>query len=210
MALLRIESPIADCQLAFWRIEEDSLSMRRKLHLTEEELALLFSFKSLQRQLEWLSVRRLVKEVLHAETRIVYNEQRKPFLSGVNRNISISHSNKLTGVLISPAKRVGLDLEYMAHDIGRIAHKFLNQHEYITHRHDQQQLHMYIHWCAKEALYKICDKQDINFRLNLIIHPFEPQLSGTISGEVNTEEIQERFDISYFCENNYVVAYCIK
>lgn len=210
MAILRIESPDTHCRLAFWRIEEDFVSLRRQLHLTPDEIDLLHSFKSLQRRLEWLSVRRLVRELTHTETYIVYNERRKPFLKGYNGNISISHSHLLTGVLISPIHRVGLDLEYMAHDIGRIAHKFLNQHEYITSDKDQQLLHMYIHWCAKEALYKVCDKQDINFRLNLIIHPFDPVTSGSISGEVNTVGVNEKFDIHYFCENNYVVAYCYK
>ena len=66
--------------------------------------------------------------------------------------------------------------------LASIAHKFINENDVITADEEQRKYHLYIHWCAKEALYKICDKQDINFRDNLTIEPFEPMERGVLTG----------------------------
>ncbi|NJK86471.1 MAG: 4'-phosphopantetheinyl transferase superfamily protein [Bacteroidales bacterium] len=120
--------------------------------------------------MEWLSVRVLLHELTGKELTIIYNGDRKPFIKGNSYHISISHSKNFSSVLLSRNRKVGIDLEYMSHRIERIAYKFINEKEYIED--EFRKYHMYIHWCAKEALYKICDKQDINFKENLVIEPF--------------------------------------
>ncbi|MCK7539282.1 MAG: hypothetical protein MZV63_54425 [Marinilabiliales bacterium] len=52
-------------------------------------------------------------ELLGKEARIVYNKNNKPFIKDGSHFISITHSNKLTAILISRNERVGIDLEYM-------------------------------------------------------------------------------------------------
>jgi 4'-phosphopantetheinyl transferase len=199
-----------DCQLGVWRITEDYDQLFSKIKLQASELETLNSFQNYQRKLEWLSVRVLVNELLQKESRIIYNEQRKPFLYDYSHNISISHSKELTSILISKKKKVGIDLEFMSHQINNIAHKFINDHEQITDDPELHRLHLYIHWCAKEALYKICDKQDINFKHNLIIEPFVIENEGKLHGLVENIHVKERFTLNYFLIEDYVVVWCNK
>lgn len=199
-----------DCQLAIWEITESYDDMYSRIHFFEGEQEILKNYKSDLRQLEWLSVRRLLREVRGVPTQIVYNESRKPFLFNSDQHISISHSRNLTAVLLSDTRKLGLDLEYMTQNVERVAHKFLNKDEYIVENKAKRNFHMYIHWCAKEALYKLCDKQDINFRKNLTIEPFEPDDCGEIMGWVDNKFWHDKFLLRYFTIKDYIVVYCCK
>ncbi|MCK7461052.1 MAG: 4'-phosphopantetheinyl transferase superfamily protein [Sphingobacterium sp.] len=70
--------------------------------------------------------------------------------------------------------------------------------------------HLYLHWCAKEALYKICDKEGISIRKNITIEPFEVKESGEIKGQVQTDKINESFDLYYSKYDNYAIVWTKK
>lgn len=209
MPIIYNEVVYDDCHLGIWEIKESFDEMRSRIHFFEGETEKLENYKSTIRKLEWMSVRRLLREVKGAPTQIVYNERRKPFLFNSAEHISISHSRNLTGIMLSKNKKVGLDLEFMVQNIDRVSHKFLNSDEYIV-EDDRKNFHLYIHWCAKEALYKLLDKQDINFRKNLTIEPFEPDECGEIMGWVDNKFWHDKFLLRYFKIENYVVVYCTK
>lgn len=199
-----------DCLLGVWEIEENYNELLSEIHLYPGEAEKLDSFKSLERKIEWLSVRILLKELLGHCGQIVYNDKRKPFLIQTNYKISISHSNKLTAIMLSKSRKVGIDLEYMSHRISKIRHKFINSDEYISDDPRLTKYHLYIHWCAKEALFKICDKQDINFAKNLTIEPFDPKRTGIITGWVDNIHWHDKFMLNYYKFGNYIIVYCCK
>lgn len=178
--------------------------------LDEEDRKRYKVFKSTSRRLEFLSVRALLAEMLGKDARIVYNKNNKPFLKDGSRFISISHSHKLTAILCSGNERVGIDLEYMSTNIGAIAFKFLNRKEKVTKNVNDRKYHLYIHWCAKESLYKICDKEGISIRKNLTIEPFEVKESGEITGKVHTVKINESFVLYYSRYDNYAIVWTKK
>ncbi len=199
-----------DVEFGVWEITEDYDSLRSGLHLDEKDIVTVESFRNHQRKLEWLSVRTLLKEMLGKESKIVYGPERKPYLHNNSYNISISHSKNLTAILMSKKKRVGLDLEFMSAKILRIADKFLRPEELDFIQKDNELYHLYLHWCAKEALYKICDKVDINFVTNLNIEPFTPKENGLIVGMVNNSYMNEKFTLNYFKLKNYSIVWCYK
>jgi phosphopantetheinyl transferase (holo-ACP synthase) len=210
MAIIMNEHLDCGCYLGIWKITEDLDTLLSNITLTREELETFDRFIHLPRKIEWLSVRVLLKAMTDQELSIYYNGNRKPFITDNSFFISISHSRDLTSILLSRDRKVGIDLEYMSHRIGSIAHKFINDNDEITPDQEQKKYHMYIHWCAKEALYKICDKQDINFKDNLTIEPFRPLERGTIMGRVHNRARNELFHLTYFGLGNYVVVWCCK
>lgn len=196
--------------LGVWQINEDYDTLLSRTDLNREESDHLNNFRNHNRKLEWLSVRALTRELTGSNSRIIYNQDRKPFLIDNSYQISISHSRKLTAILVSRNKRVGIDLEFMSHRISKIADKFINESENITHNPVKLRYHLYIHWCAKESLYKICDKQELNFRQNLIIRPFVPAHEGTLQGLVTAPDRYEEYELNYFRKNNYIIVWCCK
>ena len=199
-----------DCLFGLWRITEDYDTLFRDVILMEQDIVRLNGFKNHQRKRESLSVRALLASLTYPGARIVYDSKRKPFLLDGSYNISISHSNDYTAILLSSQRRIGIDLEYMCHDISKVSRHILSRGEYITSDSGLSSVHMYIHWCAKEALYKICDKKDIIFNQNLTILPFEPEQKGTIQGIHHGDGFTEVFDMGYWIDDNYVIVYCVK
>jgi 4'-phosphopantetheinyl transferase len=199
-----------DTVLGIWEIEENVGELLSRVSLDVEDATTLNSYKHEQRQLEWLSVRALMNSLLERETKIVYNEARKPFLHGNSYRISISHSHDMTAILVSKTKRVGIDLEFMSHRIGGIAFKFINEDERVDPEPGKTKYHLYLHWCAKEALYKICNKQDINFRENLTIKPFQLKDRGMMEGIVSNIHGREDFLLHYFRLDEYALVWCCK
>lgn len=197
-----------DVLLGLWDITEDQDYLFSSVKLDNNDLFILDGFKNESRKLEWLSVRKLLAILTkNDEVKIIYNEERKPFLSDNSFNISISHSHNFTSIMLSKTKKVGIDLEYMSHRIAKIENKFINESEVITSHPDLKKYHLYIHWCAKEALYKICDKHDINFKENIIINPFHPSVKGLIKGTVTNPLIQQEFELQYFRLQNYIIVW---
>jgi phosphopantetheinyl transferase len=196
--------------LGVWKIEEDLDTLLGMVTLNPEEKKRYKSFSSNSRKLEFLSVRALLSELIGKEASIVYNKNNKPFIKDGSRFISISHSHKLTAILLSTNEKVGIDLEYMSSNIAAIALKFLNVKEKITKDPENRKYHLYIHWCAKEALYKICDKEGISIRKNITIKPFEVKESGEIRGSVHTDKINESFDLYYSRYDNYSIVWTKK
>ncbi len=196
--------------LGVWKIEEDINTLLGMVDLDLVDKKKYKGFASTSRKLEFLSVRALLAELLGRDARIVYNKNNKPFLRDGSRFISISHSNKLTAILLSTNEKVGIDLEYMSTNIGRIAFKFINRKEKITKDPEKRVYHLYLHWCAKEALYKICDKEGISIKKNITIEPFDVKESGEIQGSVKTKKINDSFDLFYTRYDNYTIVWTKK
>jgi phosphopantetheinyl transferase len=196
--------------LGVWKIEEDLDTLHEMVILDPEEKRKYKGFRSNSRKLEFLSVRALLAELLGKDARIVYNKNNKPFLKNGSHFISITHSYRLTAILLSTNEQVGIDLEYMSQNIDAFAFKFLNRKEKITKDPNLKKYHLYIHWCAKEALYKICDKEGITIRNNITIEPFELKDAGELKGKVHTEKIKESFDLFYSRYDNYAIVWTKK
>jgi phosphopantetheinyl transferase len=196
--------------LGVWKIEEDLETLHNMVILDPEEKRKYRIFRSTSRKLEFLSVRALLAELLGNDARIVYNKNNKPFLKNGSHFISITHSHRLTAILLSTNEQVGIDLEYMSQNIDAFAFKFLNRKEKITKDLNLKKYHLYIHWCAKEALYKICDKEGITIRNNITIEPFELKDAGELKGKVHTEKIKESFDLFYSRYDNYAIVWTKK
>lgn len=199
-----------DLLFGLWEIEEGYRELLQTVNVDKEERIILETFRSHLRKIEWLSVRALLKECLNDDDKILYNVNRKPYLANNHYNISISHSHKFTAILLSKTKKVGLDLEYMSHKISNIEKKFINEKEYITPQDELRKYHLYVHWCAKEALYKLLDKQNISFRENVILDPFEPKEQGIVKGTVKNDFMEERYDLHFFKRDNYIFAWSSK
>lgn len=210
MGLILKEQFNEDGILGMWEITEDYDKLLSMINLDNPDIEQLESFKNYQRKLEWLSVRVLLNTLLDKESKIVYGPERKPYLHNNSHNISISHSKNFTAILLNKKKRVGLDLEFMSDKILRIADKFMRQEELDSIDKSQELYHLYLHWCAKEALYKICDKVDINFVTNLKIESFKPKETGLIIGTVNNSYMNEKFTLNYFTLKNYSIVWCYK
>ncbi|RRN76128.1 4'-phosphopantetheinyl transferase superfamily protein, partial [Pseudoxanthomonas sp. SGD-10] len=173
--------------IGLWKIEETPETLEKQLHLKEHELQILRSLQGNKRNLHWLATRVLLRTMLNTTEYIDCrpDENGKPFLMNLPHHISLSHSYDYAAVMISENSRVGIDIEIMKDKINRVKHKFLNNNELAFIDTTNTIEHLYVCWCAKEALYKLNGKKEISFKDNISLESFAYSINGTIQAKIS-------------------------
>ena len=68
-------------------------------------------------------------------------------------------------------------------------------------------LHLILHWCAKETLYKLMNSTQIIFKNHLHIHPFHIEEKGLIKAFETLTEEKATFDIHYEVNSDFVLTW---
>ncbi len=78
--------------------------------------------------------------------------------------ISISHSDReLAIVLSNTPQRLGIDIEDLGSQVGRVLNRFTDKEErMILETQENQHIAMHLLWSAKESLFKYLDCSDLN------------------------------------------------
>lgn len=207
--LIRKEIVDKDCLIGIWEITETRTELLDMLSPENKEQAQcqLLNIKSKKRTLELLSTRVILQLLTNDNKTINYTAQGEPFLSDQSYQISISHSNNHAVVLLHRSKKVGVDIENYSSRILKIEKRFISEEEYIDP--NNRTLHLMLHWCAKETIYKLMDSTDIIFKKHLHIHPFKVQNKGIIKANESFTDNQTNFDINYEVNDDFVLAWGI-
>ena len=139
----------------------------------------LEKFASKKRCSEWLAVRALLAQKLD-NVRVVYDAVGKPSLDGCCGNISISHTDGYAVVALSRNYEIGVDVESLSRDIMSLSHRFMPAESFNEVLPGKRNFVALVHWCAKEALFKIVGNLGGNFKDNILVGAFEPQEKGSV------------------------------
>ncbi|MGE4587453.1 MAG: 4'-phosphopantetheinyl transferase superfamily protein [Mangrovibacterium sp.] len=117
---------------------------------------------SKKRKKEWLAIRALLREAGCSPEQLSYSPSGKPHLSHpCYRHISISHSDRLAGLLLQQKLPAGLDIENRSRNFLRVEHKYLSQEEQWLARTIPDGHGLF--WCIKEAVYKAAGITGLHF-----------------------------------------------
>ena len=74
---------------------------------------------------------------------------------------------------------------------------------------EHEEIHLLLHWSAKESMFKILDEQDVDFKACLHVNPFNPVLNELSSFsayyKIKPEKRQD-FSGYYLVNANYVLT----
>lgn len=161
------------------------------------------------KRLEWIAGRILVKEVFDAmDTRflgITKNEHGKPFPTGYDYHMSLSHSFPYVATLVDKSGPVGIDLEQPTDKLLRVAHRILHPIELKDAGSDLTKHCVY--WCAKEALIKVHGEKNLFFSQNLLIDPFNLKDEGDLRGRIVINETERVIPLHYIVFPNFVLVF---
>lgn len=198
------------CKLGVWHITETYEELLSRLKLDQQDYQTMRAFLNPKRKLEWLSVRVLLYKLTQKHNKILYNVNNRPYLADASHHISISHSDEYSAILLCRNQHVGIDIEKMQPKIEHIAFKFLKEQEINQIIPAHGIYHLYLHWCAKEALYKLCDTQGMSMKQHITIEPFYPHKEGKMYGSIQYPFTEQRHQLNYFLIDNYPVVWCLK
>jgi phosphopantetheinyl transferase len=213
MPLLRIESPGPFTQWGLWKIDETIESLEDMIELDPAEEALYSSFKSEARKKQWLSYRILLKKMLSPDPAFLeYDVFGKPRLRNNELHLSISHSGDYSAVITSKTSEVGIDIERLRERIHRIKDRFLSKEEDQKIGEANRLDKLYVAWGAKEAVYKIYGKPEVDFQRDIFVSSFDYLCSGKgqCSASMNTPDGPEFFDVFYEKISDYMLVYALK
>jgi len=157
-------------RLAVWKIEEDENFFLKHVPLQRD-------ITHPHKRLQHLAGRYLLKYLFpdFPLSLIRIADTRKPFLEDEVYHFSISHCQDFAAVIVSPTKRVGVDVEMVSEKIGRIQHKFLSDDERRLLFTDESVMlkHATLAWSCKEAMFKWYGKGEVDFRKHMVITAFQ-------------------------------------
>lgn len=196
--------------IGIWEITESLQELDLKYNLSEKERSELRLISNDKRKKEFLIVRILLNELLGFKPEIIYEKTGKPKLANSKLNISISHSADLVVMFISE-KCIGIDVENCERNISKITSRFLHpsEIEFIEKITSKQHLNIIL-WCAKEAIFKCCSEQGIQFNREIIIKPFQVKENNFFLGKrIGIMQISY-FKLWFFYVENSVVVCCVE
>jgi phosphopantetheinyl transferase len=213
MPLLKIESLGPHTQLGIWKIDEAKETLKEQVELDPGEENQYASFKSEERKKQWLSYRILLKKMLSGDPPFLdYDLFGKPRLKNSGLFLSISHSGDYAAVITSKTCPVGIDIERLKERIHRIRERFLTVEEDRMIGNADRLEKLYVAWGAKESLYKIYGRPEVDFQRDIFIDSFAYlcDRKGQLSARMNTPEGTDVFDVFYERISGYMLVYALK
>lgn len=161
------------------------------------------------RQQEWLAVRVLLRQLLGEEKEIRYLPSGKPYLADGSYRISVSHTRGFVAVIADEMQEVAVDIEYRSDRVLRLAPRFLSEEELNCPEGTDKALYYLIQWSAKESIFKILNRENVEFKTQIGIENFRPTEEG-VWGKLRAreEKTDERrgFVVHYLVAAEYILT----
>jgi len=171
--------------IGLWKISEDIDELLLLARLSAADLSTYSGISALHRKKEWLSTRALLNEIHSGSNQIKYHNDGRPYLDDCTINISISHSIGYIAILLHETSIPGIDIELINRKVGRVASRFLSPDELIACNVETELSNhrLLLHWCAKEAIFKMIPVSNIEFSTDIqIILNDDAENTGSFQG----------------------------
>lgn len=197
-------------ELGVWHITESEQELVDRLQLNAEEINWLKTLTHDKRYLHWLGSRVLIRWILQTDQfiQLSANEHKKPILTNFPHEVSISHSHDMAAVIISEDLEVGIDLELIHDKVWKVKERFLSPEELAQIDLTDQEAgtrRLIQYWCAKEALFKLYARGQVDFRQELLVEPGEgPDM---LWGTIKKSGMNNPYPVHTYQIENYMLAY---
>lgn len=192
MPLYRNDFLAGDVRLCLWRITEevDEFVPPAALDLSH--------ITSIPRRREILSVYALLSMMTGRNDLVIdHDDTGRPLLP--DYNLSVSHTRGWAALILSPSRRVAVDIEYMSDRVGRVAHRFIRPDEQSDGLSRQL-----INWSAKETVYKYYSEENLQY-FDMRLHAFEVKAKGSV--DVDDLKLPKTLRVNYEVNEEFVLTY---
>ena len=201
MPLKSVENIAPDVRMGLWDITEsveDFLGQGGNAAVLE---TLIDGYSSEQRRREVLAVRMLLDRMVGAEVELRHERSGRPWLSN-GMNVGISHTKGFASVVVSPSRKVAVDVEYISERVGKVAAKMLRPDEKAD-----TLLGLLLHWCTKETLYKLYSDEHLALKDMQVLSVEGCEATGIVKAK-NVKR-GETLDVFYRVFDNKVLTYAV-
>jgi len=201
---------IDDGVIGLWKISEELEELHQLAGLSPQDLNTYSGISALHRKKEWLATRALLNNLVTKYSPIKYHNDGRPYPETGQYNISISHTTGFVAVMVHEHLIPGIDIELTARQVGRVASRFLSpgEQEACSEKTGFSNQRLLLHWCAKEAVFKMVPFSNIEFSTDIHISlNSPPPNSGIFKAVFNHKAGQIDILLEYLEESGVVLVW---
>ena len=195
--------------IAVWQVTETEEELIELSSTPSDEMEEISFIRSESLRKQRLAVRALLNTLFDEKVYLSHHDNGKPYLENNPVNISISHTEKYVAVILHEEENVGIDIESLDRDFSAVEKKALSEDEIDDLEDEKRNEQLAIDWCAKEAVFKLLSRYNVDFAEQIEIERFRPRGEGELEATFTSKNDEEEFDLEYITFDRHVLVWVV-
>ena len=196
--------------IGVWQITETEEELVELSSTPSDEMEEISFIRSESLRKQRLAVRALLNTLFDDKVYLSHHDNGKPYLENNPVNISITHTEKYVAVILHEEENVGIDIESLDRDFSAVEKKALSEDEIDDLEDDEKRNEqLAIYWCAKEAVYKLLSRYNVDFAEQIEIERFRPRGEGELEATFTSKNEEEEFDLEYITFDRHILVWVV-
>ena len=195
--------------IAVWQVTETEEELIELSSTPSDEMEEISFIRSESLRKQRLAVRALLNTLFDEKVYLSHHDNGKPYLENNPVNISITHTEKYVAVILHEEENVGIDLESLDRDFSAVEKKALSEDEIDDLEDDNRNEQLAIYWCAKEAVFKLLSRYNVDFAEQIEIERFRLRGEGELEATFTSKDEEEEFDLEYMTFDRHVLVWVV-
>ena len=195
--------------IGVWQITETEEELVELSSTPSDEMEEISFIRSESLRKQRLAVRALLNTLFDEKVYLSHHDNGKPYLENNPVNISITHTEKYVAVILHEEENVGIDLESLDRDFSAVEKKALSEDEIDDLDDDNRNEQLAIYWCAKEAVFKLLSRYNVDFAEQIEIERFRLRGEGELEATFTSKDEEEEFDLEYMTFDRHVLVWVV-
>ena len=194
-----------------WQITETEEELTRLSATPTDEMEEISFIKSESLRKQRLAVRALLNALFEEKVYLSHHDNGKPYLENNAVNISITHTEKYVAVILHEEEDCGIDIESLDRDFSAVEKKALSEEEIEDLEEEKRNEQLAIYWCAKEAIFKLLSRYNVDFAEQIEIERFRPRGEGELEATfIDKNEDEQDFKLEYMTFDRHVMVWVVE
>lgn len=199
-----------DATIGVWQITETEQELMELSSTPTDEMEEISLIRSESLRKQRLAVRALLNTLFDEKVYLSHHDNGKPYLENNPINISITHTEKYVAVILHEENDCGIDVESLDRDFSAVEKKALSEDEIEDLEDEKRNEQLAIYWCAKEAIFKLLSRYNVNFAEQIEVERFRVRGEGELEATfIDKNEDEEEFDLEYMTFDRHVLVWVV-
>ena len=195
--------------IGVWQVTETEEELIELSSTPSDEMEEISFIRSESLRKQRLAVRALLNTLFDEKVYLSHHDNGKPYLENNPVNISITHTEKYVAVILHEEENVGIDIESLDRDFSAVEKKALSEDEIDDLEDEKRNEQLAIYWCAKEAVFKLLSRYNVDFAEQIEIERFRPRGEGELEATFTSKNDEEEFDLEYITFDRHVLVWVV-
>ena len=198
-----------EAEIGVWQITETEEELIELSSTPSDEMEEISFIRSESLRKQRLAVRALLNTMFDDKVYLSHHDNGKPYIENNPVNISITHTAKYVAVILHEEENVGIDIESLDRDFSAVEKKALSEDEIEDLEDEKRNEQLAIYWCAKEAIFKLLSRYNVDFAEQIEIERFRLRGEGELEATFSAKNEEEEFDLEYITFDRHVLVWVV-